>query len=258
MKLRPHYLIALLTVLAVPAFGVNLIVNGGFESPLVSSGPTAAFHYYEVYNPNLTGWTIIPGTKSSTILGENGVYEGVLSNPDYVTFVTPYGNQHLDLTGVANDGGGITQDIAVLAGQTYMVRWAVGNVGYGAGSGTYCMVPRVNGLCPAGQLANYYEGAAQVQLVINGAGISNQTTLAVNTQLAGSNGTEVAWQSFSTSFTPSSNGTVSITFNNANVGDNYAGLDNISVDEIPEPATVAIMGGGLLAIGLLRRRFQRS
>lgn len=257
MTLRPHYLIALVAVLALPAFGANLIVNGGFESPLVSSGPTAAFHYYEVFNPNLTGWTIIPGTKTSTVIGENGVYEGDLSNPDIVTFVTPYGTQHIDLTGTGNTSGGVTQNISVLAGQTYLVRWAVGNVGYGAGSGTYCLVPRVGGICPAGQLANFYEGAAQIQLVINGAGITNQSTLSVNTQLAGTNGTEVAWQNFTTTFTPTTNGTVSITFNNANVGDNYAGLDNVSVDEIPEPATVAIMGGGLLAIGLLRRRMKR-
>jgi hypothetical protein len=258
MKLRVSYLLVLLAVVALPGFSANLIVNGGFELPLVSSGPTASYHYYEVFNPNLTGWTIIAGTKTSTVLGENGVFEGNSLNPDIVTFTTPYGNQHLDLTGTENTSGGITQNISVIAGQTYIVRWSVGNVGYGAGSGAYCLVERVGGVCPPGQLGSFYEGAAQIDLVINGAGISNQTFSSVNTQVAGAGDRDVAWQTFTTSFTPTTSGTVSITFNNMNVGDNYAGLDNVSVDAIPEPATIALMGLGLIGIGALRRRLQQK
>ena len=72
----------------------------------------------------------------------------------------------------------------------------------------------------------------------------------------------VNWQQYAVKFTPTimSN---TITFRNATPnGDNMAGLDDVYLDvaqeAVPEPATMVLMGGSLLAIGFAKYRRRRS
>ncbi len=101
---------------------------------------------------------------------------------------------------------------------------------------------------------NLYQNASQVELIVNG----GAPTLFTNNLVGvwdGSHQNNV-WQTYSATFVGTGNDTV--TFRNLASNDNYAGLDAISLQEVPEPGTIAIMGFGLCALGLLRNRFRRS
>lgn len=62
------------------------------------------------------------------------------------------------------------------------------------------------------------------------------------------------WQSFSLSFTPSTSGSYTLSFANAGGDNQGAMLDNITVTTVPEPASMLLMGAGLLAVAGLKRR----
>ncbi len=63
-----------------------------------------------------------------------------------------------------------------------------------------------------------------------------------------------AWQGFSLSFTPGSSGNYLLSFQNLG-GDNMgAMLDKVAVTPVPEPASAAMLLGGLLAVSLLHKR----
>ena len=87
----------------------NLVVNGGFESPVISPP-------YQV-DATPTGWT---GTGDLVVQG----YAGSVSSGD--------GNQWLDLNPDVSMGTGISQAVSLLAGQTYLFSFIYN----GGGGGT--------------------------------------------------------------------------------------------------------------------------
>jgi len=88
-------------------------------------------------------------------------------------------------------------------------------------------------------LGNWFERSTSLQIVGNFAG-------------GGSIGTTIALGAFS-SYNFGWTGLSSIRFDSlAGAGDQYWGVDNISV-RVPEPGTLALLGIGLLGMGLARR-----
>jgi hypothetical protein len=246
MKFRATIIFALIAIASLPGFGANLITNGGFELP--SIGPNNG-----IATTSLTGWMIhqTSGTPT-TVLASNIYLEGVIGNPDVLSFQTPYGLQHADVTGPGwTAGAGISQDILVEAGKQYKVTFALGNMGLDA-SAAYCLDPFVNGSCPTTPV-NYYSEAARIELVVGGVSQGFFT----NANTAGG-GRAVDWQTITAYFTAGATGTVNIRFNAATKADNYVGLDNVSVDMVPEPGTVLMMGCGLIALGMMRKRYTRN
>lgn len=91
-----------------PAFGGNLVVNGGFEEPVTTS-------YVSIPSGSnvLPGWEIAAQPADGVQLGTRG------------TFGPDSGSQSLQLTGGSSyqQGGAIRQTLATIPGDTYRVRF---------------------------------------------------------------------------------------------------------------------------------------
>ena len=174
----------------------------------------------------------------------------------YVTpdrFTSYEGTRHLDLTGDANQGvQSISQTVVTQVGAQYTLSFAMANLGHfvspGVQSGYYC----TDASCTS--IVNLYQNASQVELIVNG----GAPVIFTNNLVGVWDGTyqNNIWQTYSATFVGTGSDTV--TFRNLASNDNYVGLDAISLQEVPEPGTIAIMGFGLCALGLLRKRFRRS
>jgi hypothetical protein len=107
----------------------NLIVNGGFEQPVVQQGG------YVTYQPgqSFTGWQVIGPSGGVSPISGNYTNAGV-------RFVAREGMQWLDMTGPsANTGAGVQQTVRATPGQVYDLAFWVGNVSAG-GFGTVSTV----------------------------------------------------------------------------------------------------------------------
>lgn len=243
MKKRSLILIALAVLAAVPAFSANLIVNGSFEAPVLPSTASFALHL-----SSIPGWTVVNtgGGQGVMFMGTN--YQEGLYDATPITFQAYDGTQHVDLTGNGNIGyQGVEQDVATIIGMTYRLTWAWGNMGIG-NSAAYCADPACN------TSVNYYASGARLGVVIWG----TSATYWTNDVDGGRN---VAWQTGEIVFTATSALTKIGFYNENTTGsyyDHYVGLDAVSLEAIPEPASIALVGCGLLAAGLLQRRRVRK
>jgi hypothetical protein len=212
----------LATALCVPAMWANLIVNPGFETPIAGGS-------FQVFTngQNIGGWTVI--NNSVLLLGNAYTEEfGTL------LFTSNSGNQNLDITGAGNTGnGGVQQVVTTIPGVTYLLTFFIGN---------------------QDNSREFYTGGSQVDLLINGnpVGTFGHSSTQAN---------RPTWVQFSHQFTASSTSTT-IAFVNSTVGDNYTGLDDVSLialpgadpEEIPEPSTFALGVAGLAVLWAIRRR----
>jgi uncharacterized protein (TIGR03437 family) len=186
---------------------VNLIVNGDFETPVVTNG---SFQTFNSGSAGITGWTVI-GTAPNTVAVVSGAYvdHGLVA-------VAEDGHQWLDLTGdgVSTGTRGVTQTVPTIAGMTYSLTFWVGNA-----------------YDPGGDLGT----TSTVGLKINGTGAGNFTNSA--------QGTALNWQHFSTTFTATGNSTV-IEFDNLDPStDSSNGVDNVVLQAAALVAPSVSAGG---------------
>lgn len=218
---------ALVAISVLPLFVASAraqIVNGDFETPTVATGAFTQF----IGGSNMGGWTVLGRDVILVETTYSEVSNGINS------FSAQSGKQALDITGSGNTGAtdGIQQAITTTPGQTYQLSFYVGRA---SGNSLYATPSTVN-------------------LSINGGAVTSFTN-------ASSTAGTVNWQQFFAPFT--ANGTsTTIAFLNgtstvANGGNNYAGLDNVSITAVPEAGTFALALApalGVFGVVIARRR----
>lgn len=220
MRLTSLIAVALLAT-AGSAPAANLIVNGGFETPDLSDG--AFIQYFG--GQSFAGWTATGADIG--IIDTNYVESGIRFNAGA-------GNQALDITGAGNTSpaNGLFQSIATEAGRTYRLSFLLGNAD-GSANPVY-LAPSLIGVSIDGGAETVFSNAAVTLQGVN-------------------------WAMQTMTFTATGASTV-VSFRNATpVGDNYAGIDDVSVAAVPEPATWGLMLAGFGLVGCaMRRRTART
>lgn len=200
------------------AAAVNLVVNGGFEAPALSPGGFNAFGG----GTTIGNWLAPAATVGflHTSYSEGGL-----------VFNSRSGAAALELTGAGNTGptAGVSQIVATGFG-TYRLQFYVGNAS------------------PTGTNAAVYGQPSTVKLSING-GPATTFANADNTPFG------INWRQFSVVF--AATGPTNIAFLNGTSDDNYAGLDDVTVTAVPEPASWALLIAGFGLTGAVMRRQRR-
>ena len=210
---------------------VTTIANSGFEIPGTDASGVAE------YTPGQTigspGWTVLGNPGTNVI-----VLSSTYTEPG-VNFSPHGGNYALDITGTFNQGAsvGVAQTLSTTAGTNYARSFWVGNV-TGDGTGN----------------SGVYTGSSSIALQINGATVGTYTNSNVTVG-------DVNWEQFTYDFAATGTST-GLAFLNATSGDNYAGLDDVSIttlaSAVPEPSTWVMMILGFCGLGRLAYRRQNS
>ena len=201
--------------LAAGQVNADFIVNGSFENPPVSAG---SFLNFNAGSTAITGWTVV-GVDSALVSGS--------FSQSGITFNAHSGAQWIDLAGQASNSSfsGVTQDVATVVGQSYLLSFFVGSA-----------------------KDNSVFFPVTIDLSINnGARESFTNPNAPNNHLD--------WMGFTKSFTATS-ATTNITFFNGGLSNNYlSALDSVSMTAVPEPASGILLALPALIACRTRRRF---
>jgi hypothetical protein len=254
--MRRFWTVGLAVVVSLSAFALpshadslNLLVNGSFEFPAVSGTDSCGvysdclgFHNGVAGNDNISGWQLIgkggvdgegnpiPDAPATMIVMGFNYTEPDDTSGVTLNFHPQDGLQSIDLTGEGNQGltNGIKQSVVTTAGLNYVLTFWVGHQ-YSTAQG-------------------YTNGPGSIALYIDG-------------ELVGpfSNGLDtpedVNWRQFSYGFQASSSQTVVAFLNNTPLGNNFAGLDNVTLTAVPEASSLILLGAGMT---LLASRFRRK
>lgn len=213
--------LALLMGLATNA-AANVVVNPSFETFTGSFNPDGAAGLAPGAT-SLTGWRIVDGDG------------GIIKTGNIYNLTPSDGDKFLDLTGYSNAGfpKGVSQTLTGLTvGQIYALSLDIGIR---------------NGPCVNG--GDNCHGPVEVKASIG----STSETFTENSALSGNN-----WGTFGFDFkaTDTSMDLVILGLS-VPLGNEYIGVDRVSVNAIPEPAAVWMVGLGvvvLLAVGKLHSR----
>ncbi|OBS53673.1 hypothetical protein A8B73_03960 [Methylosinus sp. 3S-1] len=180
---------------ATSAQAANLIVNGGFEAPVVAAGTYSLFSVGQAFY----GWTVT---------GDSGNVALTSTTFTQNSFVFPAhgGHQWLDLTGTSNTPTGVRQTVATTVGSQYRLAFWVGNI------------YNPNGIFGTSSTVNVFANGQLLTsvLAIGGSGSNTQK-----------------WQGFTATFTATASSTT-ISFINADPGyDTQNGLDDVSLALVP-------------------------
>jgi hypothetical protein len=197
----------------------NLLTNGSFESPAV---PTGSFTTFASGSTAISGWTV--GGAAGGVAIVNGGF-----SQECCLFPAESGSQWLDLTGLNTNGvEGVKQTVATTIGATYALSFWIGNV-YDP-TGTFGTTSTVD-----------------VRTLGTGAALLGAFTNASTTP-----GTQV-WQQYTLTFTAVAASTMLDFVNADSATDNSNGLDNVTLNVVPEPGTLLLIGLGLAGLRLTRR-----
>ena len=204
------------TVVIATSASAQIVQNSSFESFTGAFGGDNGAQLIGS-STTLTGWTIVGGEIA--ILKNSNAYN--LTASDGVNF--------LDLAGYSNAGfpKGVSQVLTGLsAGQTYALSMDLGIR---------------NGACVSG--GNNCRGPIQVSASV--AGTSQTFT---HSSVTDGN----VWNRFSSNFV-ANNSSALLTIQGVSLpaGNQYIGLDNVSISPIPEPTTWGLMLAGLVALGVM-------
>ncbi len=203
------------------AFADPTIANGSFEADTFSFNGTLSLGC----GNTLTGWT--------TQCSPDGVYPWGLPNSNtYNAGPTPYGNQWVILGDYGQGGSWIEQTVSGFnIGQSYTLNFALASEFAGPGS-------QVEVSFPTG---------------------SSTSSMVFTAPSRGANYWDT-WAMSSMNFVASA-GSVTIRFEGLAQPISYdPGIDNIFISggpNVPEPASVLLMGAGLIGLGIYRRRRAR-
>lgn len=210
-------------LLAVSA-QANLIADGGFEVPIANPNT-----FIKVNGGGMAGaWNVV----GSDVL----VIKNNYSEAPPIVFNSQEAVQALDITGQGNTGlaNGVWQNVGTTVGQEYTLSFWVGRA--------------------QGQVGdNRYQAPGSVRLLVDNTLVSaftNSDAVAVGT---------VGWKQFSYTFF-AQNATTRVEFLNNVPGfnapgwSNYSGLDDVQMEAVPEPFTMA----GLAALALVARKRRKA
>lgn len=189
-----------------PASAQNLIVNGGFESPHLTSDQPLRIEYV---GSTFHGWTVT-GPNNPPGLGVSLINEAYVENfgENVLHFSPDKGAQSLDLSGPSNEGPvGVQQTVATTAGDPYVLSFGLANQ-----DDSYALYSRPSAV------EVYIDGASQ--------GIFKNDRNTAN---------DLTWRKFRVSFTAASSATTIQFVNRTRSDDNECGLDSVSL----VPATEA-------------------
>jgi hypothetical protein len=252
LTLRNGFLASIVLLICaggIPSYAdsINLIVNGSFEAPITPASSTCGiyadclgFHNGVAGNDNISGWQLIgkggvdgdgapiPDAPSTImLLGYN--YTETDNGTGLPLYFHPQdGLQSVDLTGEGNQGttNGIKQAVDTNIGSVYMLTFWYGN-----------QISTAPGYTGPSALALYVDGDEIGAFAGAGNGVE-----------------DVSWTPYSYQFTASSTQTVIAFLNDTPYGNNFAGLDNVALSTVPEPASFALLVIAVASIAILKHR----
>ena len=240
VRIEIWYVLSFLAlVCSYPAQGGNLLVNGGFEDPVITPGTYSLFTPGQVIGSS--GWVVLGNSGANVLLVQSDYSE---PQNNIIQANSQQGSNSLDLSGYWNTGpsAGVGQWVSTTPGQTYSLSFYVGRATPSTGAG------------------GYLQGPATIDLLIDGGRRLSYTNSDITLGY-------VNWMQFNYTF-QATNVSTWIAFYNDSPdttqpdGTNEAGLDSVVLTEVsvPEPSAVVLVSTLMIpgGIWILRRRVRAA